>query len=144
MPSVIKSQLIEIVIPAASTATKIQFQDFPYLRGKQITGIETFTVNDISTSPTGKTVVTNAIAIKSYLTLYLNDLQNPNNVGEWIQNVPLASMHRVQNSANDAFVRKAMDMVGQVVYWEKCYITLGSAAAPVADTSYLFNIYFKG
>lgn len=145
MPSVIKSQLIEVVFPAGSTATKVQLQDFPYLRGKQIIGIETFTVTDVSVSPTGKPVMPWSVLIKSFLTLYLNDLQNPNNVGEWIQNVPMADLHRVQNGSNEPFVRKMFDMVGQVVYWEKCYISIGSVVTPSlgADTSFLFNVYFK-
>jgi hypothetical protein len=144
MPSVIKSQLIELVNQGGSTATKLQFQDQPYLRQKQITGIEILNVNDMSASPTNKSVITNAQMQKSYLTLYLNDPGNPQNVGEWIQNVPLTLLHRVQNSSNDPYVRKAYDLVGQVIYWEKCYLSFSSSLANVADVSFLFNIYFKG
>jgi len=144
MPSVIKSQLIELVNPGGSTATKLQFQDQPYLRQKAITGIEILTVNDMATSPTNNSVITTAIMQKSYLTLYLNDPGNPQNVGEWIQNVPLTLLHRVQNSANDPFVRKAYDLVGQVIYWEKCYFSFSSSLGNVTDVSFLLNVYFKG
>jgi len=148
MPSVIKSQLIELVNPGiagtGNTATKLQFQDQPYLRGKSITGLEIVNVNDVSLSPSGKTVVSSAFVIKSYLTLYLNDPGNPQNIGEWIQNVPLTLMHRVQNSANDPFVRKAYDLVGQTIYWEKCFLTFATALANTTDVSFLFNVYFKG
>ena len=145
MPSVIKSQLIELPLQAGSTATKLQFQDQPYLRNKQITGIEFLNVNDMSASPSNNPVVTNADMLKSYLTLYLNDPGNPQNVGEWIQNVPLTLLHRVQNSANDPYVRKAYDLVGQVIYWEKCYLSFSSAlATTITDRSFIFNVYFKG
>jgi hypothetical protein len=144
MPQVIKSQLIELTNPANSGATKLQFQDQPYLRGKQITGIEIFTVNDMSKSPSNKDVITAAQMEKSYLTLYLNDPGNPQNVGEWIQNVPLTILHRVQNSANDPFVRKAYDLVGQVIYWEKCYFSFASSLGNTSDVSFLINVYFKG
>jgi len=144
MPSVIKSQLIELVNQGGSTATKLQFQDQPYLRQKQITGIEILTVNDMATSPTNNSVITTAQMQKSYLTLYLNDPGNPQNVGEWIQNVPLALLHRVQNASNDPFVRKAYDLVGQVIYWEKCYLTFSSSLGNTLDVSFLFNVYFKG
>jgi hypothetical protein len=144
MPSVIKSQLVELVNPANSTATKLQFFDLPYLRFKQITGIEVLNVNDASASPTNKAVVSNAQMIKSYLTLYLNDPSNPTIVGEWIQQVPLSLMHRVQNSSNDPFVRQGYNLVGQTVYWEKCFLNFASSLGNTSDVSFLFNVYFKG
>ena len=144
MPSVIKSQLVELVNPANSTATKLQFFDLPYLRFKQITGIEVLNVNDASKSPTNKDVVTNAQMIKSYLTLYLNDPSNPNNVGEWIQQVPLSLLHRVQNASTDPFVRQGYNLVGQTVYWEKCFLNFASSLGNTSDVSFLFNVYFKG
>jgi hypothetical protein len=144
MPSVIKSQLVELVNPANSTATKLQFFDLPYLRFKQITGIEVLNVNDASKSPTNKDVVTNAQMIKSYLTLYLNDPSNPSNVGEWIQQVPLSVLHRIQNSSNDPFVRQGYNLVGQTIYWEKCFINFASSLGNTSDVSFLFNVYFKG
>lgn len=144
MPQVIKSQLIELIFPAGSTATKLQFNDQPYLRNKQITGIEAFNANDVSNSPTGNTVITATNLKQAYLTLYLNDPGNPQNVGEWIQNVPLTIMHRVQNTSNDPFVRKAYDLVGQVIYWEKCFLTFSGPLGNVANISFLFNVYFKG
>jgi hypothetical protein len=144
MPSVIKSQLVELVNPANSTATKLQFFDLPYLRFKQITGIEVLNVNDASKSPTNKDVVTNAQMIKSYLTLYLNDPSNPNNVGEWIQQVPLSLMHRVQNASTDPFVRQGYNLVGQTIYWEKCFLNFASSLGNTSDVSFLFNVYFKG
>lgn len=146
MPKVFKSQLVEIISPGiagGNTATKIQFQDQPYLRGKQITAIEVINSGDMTTSPTGKAIVTNAQMRLSYLTLYLNDVNNPKNVGEWIQNVPFTLLHRTQNAANDPFVRQMYEMQGQVIYWEKCFISLASSLANTADVSFLFNVYFK-
>jgi hypothetical protein len=144
MPTVIKSQLIELIFPANSTATKFQFNDQPYLRNKQITGIEAFNANDVSNSPSGNTVVTATQLKQSYITLYLNDPGAPQNVGEWIQNVPLTILHRVQNASNDAFVRKPYDMVGQVIYWEKCFLTFSGSLGNSTNVSFLFNVYFKG
>jgi hypothetical protein len=146
MPKVFKSQLVEIISPGiagGNNATKIQFQDQPYLRGKMITAIEVINGADMTTSPTGKTIVTNAQMKLSYLTLYLNDVNNPKNVGEWIQNVPFTLMHRTQNAANDPFVRQMYELQGQVIYWEKCFISLASSLANTADVSFLFNVYFK-
>ena len=147
MPNVNKSQLIEIVLPGVATtgnqATKIQFPDQPYLRFKKIQGIETLSNNDMTLSPTNKTPLTTAQLKTCYLTLYLNDPANPSNVGEWIQNVPFTILHRIQNSANDPFVRSMFHLDNQVIYWEKCYITLPVAFANTADVSFLLQVYFK-
>ena len=146
MPKVYKSQLVELINPGISggnTATRIQFNDLPYLRGKKITGIEILTSDDMSASPTNGTPISTAQMEKSYLTLYLNDANNPQNVGEWIQNVPFTLLHRVQNASNTPFVRQMYEMVGQVIYWEKCYITLSTAFANTTNVSFLLQVYFK-
>jgi hypothetical protein len=146
MPKVYKSQLVELINPGISggnTATRIQFNDLPYLRKKRITGIEILTSSDMSASPTNGTPISAAQMEKSYLTLYLNDANNPENVGEWIQNVPFTLLHRVQNGSADPFVRQMFELVGQVIYWEKCYITLSTAFANTTNVSFLLQVYFK-
>lgn len=146
MPKVYKSQLVEIIsngIAGGNTATKIQFTDQPYLRGKAITGIEIINSNDMSTSPTGNTPLSNAQMQKAFLTLYLTDPSNPANVGEWIQLVPFTVLHRIQNASNDPFARQMFDLQSPTIYWEKCYITLGSALSNTANVSFLFQVYFK-
>ncbi len=144
MPKVYKSQLIEIIQPANSTATKLQFQDFPYLRGRQITGIESYNILDMTVSPTGKTPCDAAQMQKTYLTLYLDDqAQGARNVGEWIQNIPLVSLHRTQTTTASPFVRQAFEMTNQVVYWEKCFFNFGSALGNTSDVSFMLTVYFK-
>jgi hypothetical protein len=144
MPTVYKSQLIELIVPAGSTTTKLQFPDQPYLRGKQITGIETLINGDVDASPSNRTPISLNDFQKSYLTLYLNDVTVPNAVGEWIQNVPFVLLHRIQNTTPDPFVREPYNLAGQVIYWEKCFVSFASALAPVSDVSILLNVYFKG
>ena len=143
MPKVFRSQLIEQIIPANSSLTKIQFNDQPYLRHRQIFGIEAINVNDMSLSPTNNTPISAANFQTAYLTLYLNDVGDQNAVGEWIQQVPFTLLHRVQNSNGDPFVRNSYELAGQVVYWEKCYVTFPVAIGGVNPISLLFNVYFK-
>jgi len=147
MPKIQKSQLIELISPGVTggnQATKIQFQDQPYLRGKIIQSIEIINSSDMSASPTNNTPITNAQMQQSYLTLYLNDPSNPKNVGEWIQNVPFTIMHRIQNASANPFVRQLFELEGMVIYWEKCYITLAQPFSNTANVSFLFNVTFKG
>lgn len=150
MPKVFKSQLIEVVnngVTGGNQATKIQFPDQPYLRNKSITGIEILTNVDMTASPSGRTPITVVQMQTAYLTLYLTDAQNPDNVGEWIQLVPFTLLHRTQNSGSTItlmpFVRQMYELQNQVIYWEKCYITLSAAFGNTSDVSFLFNVYFK-
>lgn len=141
-----KSQLVELKIfgiTGGNTGTNFQFQDQPYLRGKKISGLETFANTELPISPTGADTVTGAQLIKGYLTLYVNDIKNPQSVGEWIQNVPMVVLHRVQNSSNDAFVRVPYLLAGQTIYWDKSYVRLTSAFSNTTDISFLFNVYFE-
>lgn len=153
MPKVFKSQLIEVIQPANSTQTKLQFQDFPYLRGRQIFGIEVYNRLDMSNSPTNKLLPTVAQSQLAYLTLYLDDRnEGAKNVGEWIQNVPFSAMRRTQTSiysatANDVttapFVRQMFELTGQIIYWEKCYWNFAGWTAVGTDVSFCLNVYFK-
>jgi hypothetical protein len=144
MPTVLKSQLIELVVPAGSNTTKIQFPDQPYLRNKQILGIETVIDGDMDASPSNRVPINLNQFQKSYLTLYLNDITVPNAIGEWIQNVPFVLLHRIQNTANDPYVREPYNLAGQVIYWEKCFVSFATALVPATDVSILLNVYFKG
>ena len=80
---------------------------------------------------------------KSYLTLYLNNPDDPSGeMGQWIQLVPFPILHRIQNAANDPFVRFPFMMAGQVVSWDKCQIQFAEALTPGANVAFLLNIYF--
>lgn len=156
---VLKSQLIEVINPGiagGNTATKIQFPDFPYLRFKKILGIEILTGSDISVTPTGKTPISGAQMKTAFMTFYLDDAQSAKNTGEWLQLIPVTLMHRVQNNVipptalpaapgvqySEPFVRQMYELNKQVIYWEKCYLNLGTAMLNTTDVSFPFVVYF--
>jgi hypothetical protein len=168
MPKVNKSQLIEVINTGVATtgnqSTKIQFPDQPYLRGKQIYGLEIFTFDDFPTSPSNRSVIPYAVAQKSFLTLYSDDIENTGNVGEWIQNVPFTILHRTQTISTtvgatntggaltspsvatttpNTFVRSMFMLQGQRIIWEKSYISLSSSVGNTIDVSFLVQVYFK-
>lgn len=147
MKNVIKSQLIEVIlqgVAGGNNSVKVQFPDQPYLRGKKILGLEMLFSSDMSASPSGRTPTSVTQAQKTYLTLYTNDVERPSDVGEWLQNIPAVDLHRVQNSANDPFVRQTFDLSGQTIYWEKSFFNLSSPFANTDDVSFLINVYFRG
>lgn len=141
-----KSQLVELKIfgiATGNTGTNFQFQDQPYLRNRKIFGIESFVNTEVPVSTTGADIVTGAEYITGYLTLFTNDVNNPNSLGEWIQNVPLTILHRVQNSALDAFVRIPYILQGQTIVWDKSFVRLTTALNNTTDKSFIFNVYFE-
>jgi hypothetical protein len=144
-----KSQLVELKIfgiSGGNTGTRFQFQDQPYLRYKPIMGIETLNVVDVPVSPTGAAIVSAAQLVTGYLTLYINDVDDPSSIGEWIQNVPLTLLKRTQDQTSGViapFVRQPFLLAGQTIIWDKSYVTLTSALNNTADTSFLFQVYFE-
>jgi len=144
-----KSQLVELKIFGVSggnTGTRFQFQDQPYLRYKPIMGVETLNVVDVPTSPTGAAVVSAAQLVTGYLTLYINDVDDPSSVGEWIQNVPLTLLKRTQDQTSGViapFVRQPFLLAGQTIIWDKSYVTLSTALNNTSDLSFLFQVYFE-
>ena len=141
-----KSQLVELKIYGISTGntgTQFQFQDQPYLRNKKIFGLESFVVDEVPVSPTGAAIVSGSEYQKAFLTLYTNDVKDPSSLGEWIQNVPVVVLHRVQDSTGVAFVRVPYVLAGQTIVWDKSYIRLTSALNNTSDKSFIFNVYFE-
>ena len=144
-----KSQLVELKVFGVSggnTGTRFQFQDQPYLRFKPIMGLETVNRNDVPASPTGADVVTSSDLIKGFLTLYINDVDDPSSVGEWIQNVPMTLLKRTQDQQGGTvapFVRQPFLLAGQTIIWDKSYVTLSSPLNNTTDLSFLFNVYFE-
>ena len=122
--------------------TRLQLLDQPYLRGAQTWSIETFNVNDIPVSPAGNALIPAAALKGAFLTLYITDASNVMSKGEYINQIPLSCLKTLQNSANDPFERQPFQLIGQVISWDKCYITLGAPIGNTVNNSFLFNVGF--
>jgi hypothetical protein len=134
-----KYELVELVLPAAPTASgRYGFPDLPKLRYTSLQAVETFTVNDITISPLGNALLPIAAFQKCYLTLYINERQDA-------YRIPLASLHRTQNSNTDPFVRSLFEFNGQKVTWDKSYIEFGSTPtlSTTVSLSVLFGVYYS-
>lgn len=153
----IKTQLVELVIPVGSTATRFYFNDQPFLRSKQIVSLETYAVNDIPASPTNIAVVDSDTLRAGFLTMYGNDPETPpvnpmsgqqaNGAvvaqGEWIQNFPLISLRRVDTSAEPHVFMKET-FIPRIWVWEKSYVTFPVGPAPETAVSILLNVGYIG
>jgi hypothetical protein len=139
----IKSQIVENPINAGATKQKFNFPTQNYLRKKQIVSIEIFTSTDQTVSPSNNAVTTAAVNKTGYLTLYGDNPEAPNAQGEWIQQIPLSSLHRLSNGV-DPFVFGLFNMLPRNIVWEKSYVELFATFTPDVDTSFLFNVGYMG
>ena len=134
-----KYELVELVVPGTAggqTATRFNFPDLPKLRYTSLQAVETFTANDVPTSPLLNSVVSTAVLQSAYIVFYLNERQD-------VYRVPLVSLHRMQNASNDPFVRGLFEFVGQKVTWDKTYIELAAAPANTNNISFIFGVYYS-
>jgi hypothetical protein len=128
-----KFELVEVIVPAGVTATRFNFPDLPKLRYTSLLAMESYFVDDITATPTGNTPITSAVAQTGFLVLYADERQD-------LYRIPLITLHRTQNTANDPFVRSLFEFVGQKITWDKSYIEF--ATAPTGQVSIPFGVYY--
>lgn len=141
----IKSQLVESnPVLAGIVKSRVQFPTQNFLRLKQIVSIEILTPNDVSALPSGNGILASTIMKQSFLTLYGDNPEAPNAQGEWLQQIPLFTLHRLSNGT-DPFVFGLFNMLPRNIVWEKSYIDIiGTYSAPEADSAFVFNVGYMG
>lgn len=144
---------MELPVIANTTLTNPKFPTQDFLRSKFIVSIETFSVHDIAFAPSGNTLPTTANLMASFLTLYG---QNPEPVdaqgipssgdGQWMENIPLVSLHRATNAVPDPYVRQLYMMKPRVIVWEKSFVSLanGQTLGNSAALSFVFLVGYIG
>jgi hypothetical protein len=150
-----KSQLVEVKVSIAAAANqqRFDFRDQPQLRTElrgrtvYIDAIEAYNVNDVSNAPiSGNAIISAAVMQKSFLTLFISTPNEPANKGEYINFMPLTTLHRTQSnqtSTPSPFVRDLIKFPGLQISWEKCLLNLASPIGTIsADVSFLLNIYY--
>jgi hypothetical protein len=139
----IKQQLVELPILANTTLRKFNFPTQNFLRAKNIVSIEIYTVNDMTVSPQGNTLPTTGNLTSGYLTLYGDNPEAKNADGEWLQQIALPSLHRINNLI-DPFVFGLYTLQPRKIVWEKSYVELFAAAGNTANLSFLFLVGYQG
>ena len=130
MKPILRSYLAEVNLGATTPGNgqNINIQDYPQLRDVYITGIEVFDDNQLTVSPSGKTVV----PALNGLTLTLMDKFNM----EMIYQYPAFDL----NPANiGGFYRDFKPFYLQLT---KSYITILDAATVAANQSVMLNIFY--
>lgn len=141
----LKSQILELVVAGVSggnTQVVMYFTDQPFLRDKLLNSIECYNATDIPKSPLGNALVSSAQMSEAYLTLYGDDPESIDGAGQWVQQVPLVSLHRVNNGSTP-YVFQLDDFYPRKITWEKSFITLTTALANTTNLSFIFNIGYQ-
>lgn len=143
-----KSQLVSLQVPVAQLGQqRFNFVDQPQLRSElkgktvYIDGIEAYNSDDMSINNFGQALITPAIMKTAYLTLFIGDAKVRGNMGEYVNFMPLVSIHRVQAGTNP-FVRELVMFPGQTVDWSKSYVTVGTPIGGATAYSFMFNVYY--
>jgi len=130
MKPILRSYLAEVNLGTTTPGQgqNINIQDYPQLRDVYITGIEIFDINQLSISPSGKTVVSSLDGI----TITLMDKFNM----EMVYQYPTFDL----NPANvGGFYRDIKPFYLQLT---KSYITILNAALYNANESVMLNIFY--
>jgi hypothetical protein len=149
----VKSQILELPVIAGTTLAQFKFPTQDFLRQKYIISIEAYNASDVPFAPSGNAVITAANLSNSFLQLYG---QNPEAVdaqgikssgdGQWMDNIPLVSLHRTINGTPSPYVRDLFGMVPRTIIWEKSFVNLANGQVLGNETaiSYLFLIGYIG
>jgi hypothetical protein len=148
-----------VVVPIKanqSTQTTILIPDQPQLRFARVTGLETYTIEDLAWGPpTSLPLISATDMPKITLTLNTNNPEsNANNVlnspgrftmtEENFQYLPLASLHRIQNSASAPFVRQFFEMFNVYPSWDKCKLNIAPGGlGNEDDICVVLNVYYS-
>lgn len=138
-------EMIEVNIPANSTATRFNVPDQPQLRTDQtmdvvVQGIETFTLTDIPLSPNGVSLPSIAELKQTFLVLYVNGEES-------IFRIPLLKLHTINNFA-EPFNNAEFDtprFENLLVDWAKSYFFVPTpyGAGVFTTFSFLLGIVYK-
>jgi hypothetical protein len=141
-------ELVELVIPAASTGTRFPYPDIPQLRDDTtqdiiICGLEAFSVEAMPLAPSGNTVLSFAQMQNSFITLYIEGEES-------VRQVPLIRFNPMRQTAAAGATFNVVERV-PVEYlkvdWNKTYIQAaapyGTALAPNMQFSIMLGVWYK-
>ena len=131
----IKYEFVEIQVVSGSSAVRYSFPDLPKLRYTALQAITAYTVNSLTSCPSGNAVVNQTIMKTAYLVLYANERQD-------LYRIPLVELNRIQNASTDPFVRSLWETNNQKVTWDKSYVELSAVPTFSSAQSFAFGVYY--
>jgi hypothetical protein len=135
-------EMIELVIPAGSTASRFNFQDLPQLRSDVtkdivVRAIETYDTPAIPTDFNVNPVATAAQVAIAALTLYIEGEES-------IFRMPLLKLKNVYNSvATNFFTSELNQFENLQIDWTKSYISTPTPFNPEVQFAFIFGIVYQ-
>jgi hypothetical protein len=141
-------EFVELIIPAASTATRFPYPDIPQLRDDTtqdivICGVETFSVDALPLSPAGNAVASFAQLQNSFLTFYIESEES-------VRQVPFIRLNPMRQAASDGTTFNVIERVPMEylkVDWNKTYVQAaapyGTVGSPNAQFSIMLGVWYK-
>lgn len=141
-------EMVELVIPAASTGTRFPYPDIPQLRDDTtqdiiICALETYPFEALPLTVNGNANATFAQLQNTFLTLYID-------AEESVRQVPLIRLNPFRQAAAAGTTFNVIDKLATEylkVDWNKTYLQAatpyGTAMAPNAQFSVLLGVWYK-
>lgn len=139
-----RHQLVELPIPANSSASKFPYPDIPQLRDDTtqdiiIAGLQIYTIENAPKTPNGNTVGTTAQLVNLFLTLYIDGEESVNLIP--VMNLQNIFGPTTAGTSMQTFERLKTDYLK--VDWNKSYYSVGTPYLNNAAFSVLLSVYYK-
>lgn len=134
----LRYELVEVYVDTANSGkSKFSFPTNFNLQGKRVLFIDAYSDEVVSETATGNSVITPAIFLKSFLTLYNMTIDREN-----LQQIAFASLNPMYvTGGTTPFVQERILINNAQTDWNKCYITVGGSIG-VGDISFLFGVWY--
>ena len=143
-----RTQVIELPVSPQAGGTpnnqvKFKFGQQANLWGMVTTKVEVYTNTDVPQAPSGNPTASYGQISQATLMLYMNNPDNPKgDMGQFIQ-MPLPSLHYLNNLVEPFVWMPNYFDPGAVIQWEKSTIELPVGLGVATTFSYLLNIYYR-
>ena len=140
---IIRHELVEITIPAASTLTRFNFPDLPNLRNVLIFGYQVYTSAAVTNS------IISGNAVLGHIPVLHNSYTTFVNYGgkEFLKQAPNIMFNTLNENLNTSTNWTEMDtkaFVGQRVNWPSSYLQFTTSPSnPTANLVFLCSIYYS-
>lgn len=137
MKKIVKHELVEIILPANTTATKFQIPDQPNLRETLLMGVEIYTAVEMPKSVISGNDVISLATLKTLAITF----QDYNGV-EFLKQAPGLIFKTIEAATTGDVERDIKNFAGQKVNYPKSYIQFASALSNVVPTSVILSVYY--
>lgn len=139
---IIRHELVSVLIPSGSTATRFLIPDLPNLRNTHIFGLQVYTVDEVA-----KDIQTQNPVLSHTAVLHNSFITFVNYGGkEFLKQAPSIMFNTIQQALNTGTnwnEQNFKSFVGQKVNYPKSYIEFATAPVPAVDSVFLMSVFYS-